>query len=539
MLVDRPLERLRRRRRTQAVGRPRVAMNRPDDRAADLAARGSHHYCMEGMVESPGTVRSRRWRRPSAATASASCLELRRRSGAKPPTHAISALEHPTHRDQIVEEGEIVVVLEREPAGRSDRAGSTSCAWLNGRAATLLDADQPAFFEQLQPLAHDGPAEAELLAKGRLGRQHRARGQRAADDLLGEFFDDHRRQTRRTRRPRRREVVDPHPLHDKHQMFLAHGGMILSRQLPHRRLALSAAALWMRAARKPLPPHIRRGRSTRRWTRPGRWAFADSDTAPHYGLGLSERRLGSALARRNRDDYVLSTKVGRLLEPVDIVAGEDDEGFAVPATHRRIRDFSRDGIRRSLEESLQRLNLDRVDVVDLHDPDGHLADVLSEGFAALADLRAEGVVSAIGAGMNHSEPLATLVRETDMDLVMVAGRYTLLEQESLDDLLPLCLERGVGVVAAGVFNSGLLARPSPSMDAHYNYEDAPPSVVRRAREIARICQRHGTTLPAAAIAFPLAHPAVVSVCLGARSGEQIERTHPPAPSGLNRSLARA
>ena len=317
--------------------------------------------------------------------------------------------------------------------------------------------------------------------------------------------------------------------------------MILSRQLPHRRLALSELALGcaqLGNLYRPISDEDAHATVDSAW----KVGIRYFDTAPHYGLGLSERRLGSALARRNRDDYVLSTKVGRLLEPVDIVAGEDDEGFAVPATHRRIWDFSRDGIRRSLEESLQRLNLDRVDVVYLHDPDGHLADVLSEGFAALADLRAEGVVSAIGAGMNHSEPLATLVRETDMDLVMVAGRYTLLEQESLDDLLPLCLERGVGVVAAGVFNSGLLARPSPSMDAHYNYEDAPPSVVRRAREIARICQRHGTTLPAAAIAFPLAHPAVVSVCLGARSGEQIERNASPRaeriPTDLGKSLSR-
>jgi len=247
------------------------------------------------------------------------------------------------------------------------------------------------------------------------------------------------------------------------------------------------------------------------------------DTAPHYGLGLSERRLGAALAARPRDAYVLSTKVGRLLEPVDVVEGLDDDGFVVPATHRRVWDFSRDGIRRSLSESLQRLGLDRVDIVYLHDPDDHWNEILETGYPALAELRAEGAVAAVGAGMNQAPMLADLIRRTDVDVVMLAGRYTLLEQDSLDDLLPVCEERGAAVVAAGVFNSGLLARPHPPDDARYDYAGAPPELVRRARAIAAVCERHGTTLPAAAIAFPLAHPAVVSVCIGARSAEQMER----------------
>ena len=247
------------------------------------------------------------------------------------------------------------------------------------------------------------------------------------------------------------------------------------------------------------------------------------DTAPHYGLGLSERRLGAALAGRPRDAFVLSTKVGRLLEPVADVEGLDDGGFVVPATHRRVFDFSRDGIRRSLSESLERLGVDRVEIVYLHDPDDHWDEVLATGYPALSELRAEGAVSAIGAGMNQSEMLADLVRHTDVDLLMLAGRYTLLEQDSLDDLLPLCAERGVGIVAAGVFNSGLLARPEPADDAKYNYGDAPRELVERARAIAAVCERHGTTLPAAAIAFPLAHPAVANVCLGARSAEQMEQ----------------
>jgi D-threo-aldose 1-dehydrogenase len=247
------------------------------------------------------------------------------------------------------------------------------------------------------------------------------------------------------------------------------------------------------------------------------------DTAPHYGLGLSERRLGAALTTRPRAEYVLSTKVGRLLEPLPAARGQDDDGFAVPATHRRVWDFSRDGIRRSLEESLQRLGLDRVDVVYLHDPDDHFEQVLAAGYPALEELRGEGVVAAIGAGMNQAPMLAELAANTDVDLLMIAGRYTLLEQGALDDLLPVCERRGVGVIVAGVFNSGLLAREHPSEDATYDYARPPADVLDRAGRIADTCERHGTTLPVAAVAFPLAHPAVVSVCVGARSPEQARR----------------
>ena len=260
------------------------------------------------------------------------------------------------------------------------------------------------------------------------------------------------------------------------------------------------------------------------------------DTAPHYGLGLSERRLGLALRSQPRDAYVISSKVGRLLEPLDFVQGLDDGGFVVPATHRRVFDFSRDGIHRSLSESLDRLGLDRLDIVYLHDPDDHIADVLSTGYPALDELRREGVVRAVGAGMNDATALASLVRESDMDIVMLAGRYTLLEQESLDDLMPLCAERGVAVVAAGVFNSGLLARRDPDPDTKYDYAAAPPKLVQRARAIAAVCERHGTTLPAAALNFPLSHPSVLSVCVGARSAGQLERNaalfDKPIPSDL-------
>jgi D-threo-aldose 1-dehydrogenase len=260
------------------------------------------------------------------------------------------------------------------------------------------------------------------------------------------------------------------------------------------------------------------------------------DTAPHYGLGLSERRLGAALASRPREQYVLSSKVGRVLEPADVVDGLDDQGFVVPASHWRRWDFSREGIRRSFEESLERLGLDRLDIVYLHDPDEHRTEVLATGYPALEELRSDGIVGAIGVGMNQSAMLADLVRETDLDVVMLAGRYTLLEQDALDDLLPLCCERRVAVVAAGVFNSGLLAREWPRDDAKYDYGEAPRRLVERAQAIARICRQHGTTLPAAALEFPFGHHAVSSVCVGARSAAQTARNGAlylePIPSDL-------
>lgn len=247
------------------------------------------------------------------------------------------------------------------------------------------------------------------------------------------------------------------------------------------------------------------------------------DTAPHYGLGLSERRLGEVLSEHPRDSYVLSSKAGRLLEPVERVDGLDDQGFVVPAAFRRLWDFSREGIRRSVADSLERLGLPSLDIVYLHDADDHMAEVFASGYPALEEMRSSGALAAIGAGMNHTGPLCEMVRNTDVDVIMLAGRYTLLEQSALDELLPLCAQRGVGVVAAGVFNSGLLARDRPPEDATYDYAQAPRELIERARRIADVCELHGTTLPAAALAFPLAHPAVVSVCVGARSPEQIER----------------
>ena len=248
------------------------------------------------------------------------------------------------------------------------------------------------------------------------------------------------------------------------------------------------------------------------------------DTAPHYGIGLSERRLGAALRGRDRDSYLLSTKVGRALVPTPerAAAGESDgHGFFTPATHRREWDFSRDGILRSVEESLGRLGLDRIDIAYLHDPDDHWEAASTTGVDALVELRDQGVVRAIGAGMNQSAMLAEFVRRTDVDIVMVAGRYTLLDRIAEEDLLPLAQERGVAVVAAAVYNSGLLSRAEVPADARFDYAQAPQELLDRARAIADVCARHGVTLPDAAVQFPLRHPAVVSVVVGTRTAEQV------------------
>ena len=249
------------------------------------------------------------------------------------------------------------------------------------------------------------------------------------------------------------------------------------------------------------------------------------DTAPHYGLGLSERRLGDALRTRPRDEYVVSTKVGRLLLPSPETAGRrDPDGFDVAADHRRVWDFSRDGVYRSLEASLERTGLDRIDIVYLHDPDDHWDQAVADGLPALIDLRDQGVVAAVGAGMNQSGMLSRLVQETDVDVVMCAGRYTLLEQGALRDLLPVAERRGVDVVVAGVYNSGLLARDRPAADATYNYRPAPPDLIARANRIADICESFGATLPEAALAYVRRHPAIVSTVVGLASDSEVAQT---------------
>jgi D-threo-aldose 1-dehydrogenase len=243
------------------------------------------------------------------------------------------------------------------------------------------------------------------------------------------------------------------------------------------------------------------------------------DTAPHYGLGLSERRLGDALRHRSRDEYVISTKVGRLLRAAGPSHAGDSEGFAVQAGLAREFDFSADGVRRSLEASLDRLGMDRVDIVLIHDPDDHGDQAFREAYPALEKLRAEGCVRAIGAGMNQAEMLTRFITDTDVDVVLVAGRYTLLDRSAADALLPAALDRGVSVIAGGVFNSGLLAAPAPG--ATYDYQAAPEAIIGRARRLESICATYGIPLRAAAACFPLTHPAVASVLIGARSAAEI------------------
>jgi D-threo-aldose 1-dehydrogenase len=259
------------------------------------------------------------------------------------------------------------------------------------------------------------------------------------------------------------------------------------------------------------------------------------DTAPHYGLGLSERRMGEALRRRARDEFCLSTKVGRILEPVSNPLGlSDTQGFSVGLDHRRRWDFSRDGVRRSLDSSLQRLGLDRIDVVLVHDPDDHWPEASSQAIPALVELRDQGVIRAVGVGINQSAMAARFVRETDIDVVMIAGRYSLLDQTALAELLPAAQEHGVGVIAAGIFNSGLLARYHPDPNATFDYAPAPPEMLDRVMAMAEICREFDTTLPAAAVHFALAHPAVVTAVLGMRTAAETRRNlalpaAPPPP----------
>ena len=249
------------------------------------------------------------------------------------------------------------------------------------------------------------------------------------------------------------------------------------------------------------------------------------DTAPHYGLGLSERRLGALLRSYPRHEYTVSTKVGRALVPTPERAGQlDDGGFAVPATHRREWDFTRDGILRSVEGSLKRLGLDWLDIAYLHDPDDRWEAASTTGIGALIELRDQGVVRAIGAAMNQSAMLAAFVATCDVDVVMLAGRYTLIDRHAEEDLLPLAIERGVAVVAAGVYNSGLLSRREIAPDAQFEYDAAPPDVLEVARTVAGLCALGGVELPEAAIQFPMRHPAVAGVVIGARDRAQVEQS---------------
>jgi D-threo-aldose 1-dehydrogenase len=251
------------------------------------------------------------------------------------------------------------------------------------------------------------------------------------------------------------------------------------------------------------------------------------DTAPHYGLGLSELRLGAFLREKPRDEYTLSTKVGRLLRPNPGGAGGTDvaNDFHVAATLRREWDFTEAGIRASLAESLDRLGLDRVDVLYLHDPERYdLEAALNQAIPALEQLRAEGEVSAIGVGSMSSAALTASVRASSLDAVMVAGRYTLLEQPAEVDVFPACRARGTKVVAASIFNSGILAKDEPDSSDRYEYGALPSEVWDRLQRIRGVCRDFGVSLPAAAVQFPLRNALVESVVVGASRPEQLHRT---------------
>lgn len=262
------------------------------------------------------------------------------------------------------------------------------------------------------------------------------------------------------------------------------------------------------------------------------------DTAPHYGLGLSERRLGAFLRDKPRSEFIISTKVGRVL--VATPGGDDamdDEGFIVPATHRRVWDFSASGVHDSLESSRERLGLDFIDVALIHDPQDHPDQAIHEAAPALAAMRRAGVIGSFGAGTRDTAMLERLVREIPLDIVMLAGRFTLLTHKEGLPLLKLCEANGVRVINVGVFNSGIMASNSPDMHVHFEYGNASPAVLARARAIADACARHGIPIAHAAFSFATAHPAVTAAVLGADTPSQAALNaglinHPSPPAAL-------
>lgn len=265
-------------------------------------------------------------------------------------------------------------------------------------------------------------------------------------------------------------------------------------------------------------------------------AWADGaryvDTAPFYGFGLSERRVGDALRARPRGDYVLSTKIGRLLRPTGTPS--DRHGFVSPMPFDPVFDYSYDGVMRSFEHSLQRLGLSRIDILYMHDIGSfaHGADndrlfpiAMDGGYRAMAELRASGAVGAIGLGVNEIAVCEASFAHAEFDLFMLAGRYTLIEQAPLDGFFDACIARGVGIVAAGVFNSGILATGTGGPSApYYDYQPAPPAIVARTRRIEAACARHGVPLPAAALQFASAHPAVLTSVIGTASPARVHDT---------------
>ena len=241
------------------------------------------------------------------------------------------------------------------------------------------------------------------------------------------------------------------------------------------------------------------------------------DTAPHYGKGTSEVRIGKALAGRDRSSFVISTKIGRLLVPstTDI----DDFFMDADNTVERKFDFSASGVRKSLEGSLERLGIDSVEILFIHDPDANADEAILEAYPELDRMRSEGIIKAIGVGMNQCETPTRVIKETDIDMVLIAGRYSLLDQKALEGLLPAALERNVDIIAAGVFNSGILANPVKG--ATYDYVPASDELLAKAVRIREVLDGHKVSLTSAALQFPLRHPAVKSVLVGCRSAAEV------------------
>lgn len=255
------------------------------------------------------------------------------------------------------------------------------------------------------------------------------------------------------------------------------------------------------------------------------------DTAPLYGFGLAERRLGAFLRQQPRESYAISTKVGRLLRP-EANSAEDDHYKGAPALRPQF-DFSYDGVMRSVEESLDRLGLDRVDVLLVHDPDDHYDAAVNGAFRALMRLRDDGTVKAIGSGMNQSEMLTRFAEAVPVDCFLLAGRYTLLDQGALEALFPVCAAKNIGILLGGIYNSGILANPHTG--AKFNYQEADAALVARVLALDELCRKHGTELKAAALQFCMAHPAVTVAVMGARNAAEVadniamsERTVPQA-----------
>ncbi len=243
------------------------------------------------------------------------------------------------------------------------------------------------------------------------------------------------------------------------------------------------------------------------------------DTAPLYGRGKSERFYGQALSEYDRDSYILSSKVGRVLDPNDSASDEDDIYVELPP-YDVVFDFSRDGVLRSIEDSLLRLGLERLDIALIHDPDDHWEQAITQAYPALDELRSQGVVGAIGAGMNQWEMPARFAREGDFDCFLLAGRYTLLDHSGLEVLLPLCEEKSISVILGGPYNSGVLASDL-GPDTTYFYRRTPPEVLETAKRIKAVCDRREVPLKAAALQFGLAHPAVAATIPGPRTPEEV------------------